>query len=293
MDNVLVLIASPHYRSLETALISKAHAVLQGAGNARNLSRHAVEIQFSGPPQDVEDLMRCALEGAEVDFAVVPSRNRRKKLLIADMDSTMIGQECIDELGKRAGAGEKIIAITERAMRGELNFEGAVRERVGLMEGLPEIEIQAVIENDLTYTPGGRTLVQTMRAHGAFTALVSGGFTQFTNHVAEVCGFNENRANALVIEDGVLTGMVREPILGRDAKVQAVNEYTAALGISPDDVIAVGDGANDLGMLELAGMGVALHAKPAVREAAGIRIDHSGLEALLFLQGYSAPEFSD
>ena len=205
----------------------------------------------------------------------------------------MIGQECIDELGKRAGFGEKIITITERAMRGELNFEGAVRERVGLMKGLPEGEIQAVIDNDLTFTTGGRALVQTMRAHGAYTALVSGGFVQFTNHVAQVLGFNDNRANELIIEDGVLVGTVREPILGRDAKVEAVKEYSKALSITPEDVIAVGDGANDLGMLSLAGMGVALHAKPAVREAAEIRIDHAGLEALLYLQGYSAREFSE
>ncbi len=291
MDNVLVLIASPHYPGLAPDIITKAQSLLPDAGSSRNLSSHATEIAFSGNQSGLEDALRDSLAGAQIDFAIVPATNRVKKILIADMDSTMIGQECIDELGKRAGLGEKIAAITTRAMRGELDFEGAVRERVGLMAGLAETEIQSVIDHDLTYTPGGRTLVQSMRANGAFTSLVSGGFTQFTAHVAGVCGFHENRANELIIENAALTGKVGEPILGQQAKVEALQEYCARLGADPADVIAVGDGANDLGMLSVAGMGVALHAKPAVREAAQIRIDHSGLDALLYLQGYSKDQF--
>ncbi|MGI9372136.1 MAG: phosphoserine phosphatase SerB [Hyphomicrobiales bacterium] len=292
MDNVLVLIASPKAQALSPHQISAAHAQLQNAGDAHALSAHAAEIPFSAPAEGVEDMTRAALGDAEIDIAVVRAQNRRKKILIADMDSTMIGQECIDELGKRAGVGDRIIEITTRAMRGELDFEGAVRERVGLMKGLQESAIQSVIDNDLTYTPGGRELVQTMRAHGAFTSLVSGGFTQFTDHVAGKIGFQDHRANILNIQNGALTGTVQEPILGRDAKVTALNEYAAAHNLTAADVIAVGDGANDLGMLDLAGMGVALHAKPAVREAAAIRIDHAGLEALLYLQGYHENEFS-
>ena len=292
MDNVLVLIASPNAQALSNHNIAAAHALLQNAGDARMLSAHAAEIPFAAPSQGVENLVRSALGDVEIDIAVVASENRRKKILIADMDSTMIGQECIDELGKRAGVGERIVEITTRAMRGELDFEGAVRERVGLMKGLSEDAIQAVIDNDLTYTPGGRTLVQTMRNHGAFTSLVSGGFTQFTEHVAAKIGFEDNRANVLNIQNGALSGTVEEPILGRDAKVEALYEYAAAHNASADDVIAVGDGANDLGMLGLAGMGVALHAKPAVREAAAIRIDYAGLDALLYLQGYHENEFS-
>lgn len=292
MDNVLVLIASPHKLELDRNLIATARSQLSSPGEVRMLSPHAAEVPFAGPLDGVEMEMRDLVADAQVDVAIVPAANRCKKILIADMDSTMIGQECIDELGKRAGLGDEIAAITTRAMRGELDFEDAVRERVGLMAGLAASEIQSVIKNDLTYTPGGRTLVQTMRANGAFTSLVSGGFTQFTDHVAEVCGFHENRANELLIEDNALLGAVAEPILGREAKVQALKEYCARFKLSPDDVIAVGDGANDLGMLSIAGMGVALHAKPAVREAAKIRIDHASLEALLYLQGYSQDQFS-
>jgi phosphoserine phosphatase len=292
MDNVLVLIASPHKLELDRNLIATARSQLSSPGEVRMLSPQAAEVPFAGPLDGVEMEIRDLVADAQVDVAIVPTANRCKKILIADMDSTMIGQECIDELGKRAGLGDEIAAITTRAMRGELDFEDAVRERVGLMAGLAASEIKSVIKNDLTYTPGGRTLVQTMRTNGAFTSLVSGGFTQFTKHVAEVCGFHENRANELLIEDNALLGAVAEPILGREAKVQALKEYCARFKLSPDDVIAVGDGANDLGMLSIAGMGVALHAKPAVREAAKIRIDHASLEALLYLQGYSQDQFS-
>jgi phosphoserine phosphatase len=231
------------------------------------------------------------LQERGVDLCIVPEAGRRKRLLLADMDSTMIGQECIDELADEAGVGAQVAAITARAMNGELGFEGALRERVAMLRGLPEGVIERVFTNRITLMPGGRTLVATMRAHGARAALVSGGFTAFTSRVARVLGFDEHRANTLEIADGLLTGTVAEPILGRAAKVQALQDITAQMGITTADVIAVGDGANDLGMLHLASFGVALHAKPAVQAECDLRINHGDLTALLYLQGYAAGEF--
>jgi len=207
------------------------------------------------------------------------------------MDSTMIRQECIDELADEAGVGAHVADITARAMNGELDFEAALRERVGLLAGLPETVIDRVISDRITLMPGGAVLLSTMRAAGAQTALVSGGFTAFTGRIAAMLGFYEHRANLLLVKDGKLTGKVAEPILGRAAKVQALQEISARIGITPAEAIAVGDGANDLGMLGLAGMGVALHAKPAVQSACDLRVNHGDLTALLYLQGYSAEEF--
>jgi phosphoserine phosphatase len=208
------------------------------------------------------------------------------------MDSTMIQQECIDELAEEAGVGDRVKEITARAMNGELDFEGALTERVGLLKGLPEGVIQQVIDSRITLMPGGPKLIATMKANGAYCALVSGGFTAFTAKIAATLGFDENRANTLIAEGGTLTGEVGRPILGREAKVQALEEITARLGLSEADVIAVGDGANDLGMLGRAGMGVALHAKPAVAAQCDIRINHGDLTSLLYLQGYSRAEFA-
>ncbi|MCK4712338.1 MAG: phosphoserine phosphatase SerB, partial [Marinosulfonomonas sp.] len=216
---------------------------------------------------------------------------RRKAMLLADMDSTMIQQECIDELAAEAGIGAHVAEITARAMNGELDFEDALVERVGLLKGLNSAVIETVLANRITLMPGGKVLVATMKANGAYAALVSGGFTAFTQMVAEKLGFDEARANTLLIEDGKLTGKVAMPILGRDAKVAALNEITARLGLTTDQVMAVGDGANDLGMLELAGAGVALHAKPSVAAECDIRINHGDLTALLYIQGYSQDEF--
>ena len=232
-----------------------------------------------------------SLQAMGIDLALVPASGRRKRLLLADMDSTMIHQECIDELAAEAGVGAHVAAITARAMNGELAFEGALRERVAALKGLPETVIEQVFANRITMMPGGRTLVATMRAHGARAALVSGGFTAFTARVAATLGFDEHRANTLQIADGHLTGTVAEPILGAAAKVQALEEITARLGVTPADAIAVGDGANDLGMLHAAGMGVALHAKPVVQAECDLRINHGDLTALLYLQGYSAGDF--
>ncbi len=226
-----------------------------------------------------------------IDLAVQPAVGRKKRMLIADMDSTMIQQECIDELADEAGVGPYVAGITARAMNGELEFDAALRARVGLLRGLEEAVIARVIRDRITLMPGGPALVATMRGHGGYAALVSGGFTAFTGAIAGVLGFDENRANTLLVEGGRLTGAVAEPILGRAAKVQALEEISARLGISPAEAVAVGDGANDLGMLGLAGMGVALHAKPSVQAECAVRVNHGDLTALLYLQGYRREEF--
>lgn len=250
----------------------------------------AADFEIPSVP-DTADSSWTALQGQGVDLAIQTSADRRKKMLLADMDSTMIQQECIDELAEVAGVGAQVKEITARAMNGELDFEGALIERVGLLRGLPDTVIGDVLASRITLMPGGSQLLATMKAHGAYAALVSGGFTAFTARVAGTLGFDENRANTLLSENGTLTGDVGRPILGREAKVTALEEITARLRISEADVLAVGDGANDLGMLQRAGAGVALHAKPSVQAQAKLRINHGDLTALLFLQGYSRSEF--
>ena len=251
----------------------------------------AAEFPISDVPANLWEVWQ-GLQGLCVDLVVQKAEGRRKRLLIADMDSTMIQQECIDELADEAGVGAHVAGITARAMNGELDFEEALRERVGLLAGLPEAVIADVIRDRITLMPGGPVLLATMKANGAYAALVSGGFTAFTAQIAGVLGFDENRANTLLVKDGKLTGGVADPILGKAAKVQALEEISARLGISPDQAIAVGDGANDLGMLGLAGAGVALHAKPSVQAQCDIRINHGDLTALLFIQGYTREEFA-
>lgn len=235
--------------------------------------------------------LRAALASEPVDIVVQPAEGRRKKILLADMDSTMIDQECIDELADEIGVKAYVAAITARSMNGEIAFEPALRERVALLKGLDTAVVDRIIANRLTLAAGGRALVRTMRANGAWTVLVSGGFDVFTSRIAAMLGFQENRANHLVEQNGRFTGMVAEPILGRAAKAEALLDIAARLGLTTADALAVGDGANDLDMIRLAGTGVALHAKPVVAEQARIRIDHSDLTALLYLQGYRREEF--
>jgi phosphoserine phosphatase len=223
---------------------------------------------------------------------VQPAALRRKKLFLADMDSTMIGQECIDELADFAGLKAHVAAITARAMRGEIEFESALRERVALLKGLPVGVVDEVLAKRITLTPGGRELVATMRARGAYTCLISGGFTLFTGAVAAMIGFQENRGNALKVEDGKLTGEVAEPILGRVAKLATLVELRESFDFDEIDTLVVGDGANDLDMIGHAGLGIAYHAKPAVAAAAAARIDYGDLTALLYAQGYKRDEFA-
>jgi phosphoserine phosphatase len=229
-----------------------------------------------------------------VDVVVQPAAGRRKRLLLADMDSTMIGQECLDELADFVGQKARVAAITERAMRGEMAFEPALQERVALLAGLSAGVVEEVIEKRITLTPGGRALVRTMAAHGAHTCLVSGGFTLFTAPIAAAIGFAENRGNRLDV-DGArrFTGRVQPPILGRDAKLATLVELRSALGLEKKETLVVGDGANDLLMISDAGLGVAYHAKPVVAAAAGARIDHCDLTALLYAQGYAASEICE
>ncbi len=277
--------------ALDPALV---HALRNawGGGDAIWLAPdEAAEFALEQVPDNQWDVWGD-LQKARVDLVVQPETGRRKKMLLADMDSTMICQECIDELAEVAGVGAHVKEITARAMNGELDFEGALIERVALLKGLDEGVIAQVLESRITYMPGGATLLATMKAHGAYCALVSGGFTAFTQAVAATLGFDENRANMLLVEGGVLLGDVARPILGREAKIQALEEISARLGIAEDDVLAVGDGANDLGMLGRAGSGVALHAKPSVAAECDIRINHGDLTALLYLQGYAQDEFA-
>jgi phosphoserine phosphatase len=242
-------------------------------------------------PAEAEAALRGLIGTAPIDLVVQDAETRRKQFLIADMDSTMIGQECIDELADVVGLKDEVSVITARAMNGEIAFEPALRERVALLKGLPVTVVDEVIAKRITLTSGGPELIATMKAKGFYTALVSGGFTVFTAKIAATLGFDENRANILIDENGVLTGEVAEPILGKQAKVDALLDIAARLALSPDDVIAVGDGANDLGMLGIAGSGVALHAKPVVAAQAKMRIDYGDLTALLYIQGYRKTDF--
>ena len=293
MTHVATLIGPSN--ALDASLLARVRAELPGAAEPQRLGPGAADIPFSlsgGLDQRAVTAHLRGVLNASLDVVVQPAANRRKKLFLADMDSTMIGQECIDELAAFAGLKEHVAAITERAMRGEIAFEPALRERVALLKGLPVTVIDEVLRDRISLTPGARALVATMRAHGAHAALVSGGFTLFTDRVAAMIGFDENRANKLTIVDGhKLAGTVAEPIFGRDGKRAALIELRDELGLAPHETMAVGDGANDLDMIAEAGLGVAYHAKPKVAEAAAARIDHNDLTALLYVQGYRSDEF--
>ena len=295
MTHVLTLIANPA-EGLDETVIGQAKDALPVAGEPNWLSpSEACDVSFApgdgSPSAHLQDTVRSAIGDIPVDIVIQPSQNRRKRLLVADMDSTLIGQECIDELADFAGLKPKIAEITERAMRGELEFEPALRERVALLIGLDESVLDIVFNDHISLNAGARILARTMSSGGATTVIVSGGFTYFTCRVAEAAGFQRDQANILEISEGKLTGRVTEPILGQQAKLDALCHHRETLGLSAAQTLAVGDGANDLAMLQEAGLGIAYHAKPIVAEKAHARIEYCDLTALLFAQGYSREEF--
>jgi phosphoserine phosphatase len=294
MSLVATLICNPANPALDSTIVDGALAILPSPGPAQWLFNEvAVDIPFTGSEDisGIENRLREARGDLPIDIVVQPQATRRKKLFLADMDSTMIGQECIDELADFGGLKAHVAGITERAMRGEIEFEPALRERVALLKDMPVSVVDEVLAKRITPTAGGRQLVMTMRKHGAYTCLISGGFTLFTKVVAARIGFQENRANELVVRDGKFTGEVKEPILGRAAKLTTLVELLESFDLDDIDTLVVGDGANDLGMIQHAGLGVAYHAKPAVAAAAAARIDHGDLTALLYAQGYRRDEF--
>jgi phosphoserine phosphatase len=265
-------------------------AVAAVAGTSPHWLAPGTACEFRIAEPGVIDVVRSALASAPVDANVVPLEHRRKRLLIADMDSTIIGCECIDEIADFAGIKPQIAAITERSMRGEIPFEGALRQRVALLKGLPQETLDQVYKQRVRLNDGARILVRTMAENGAVTALISGGFTYFTSRVAEAAGFFTQQANELIVENGKLAGAVREPILGREAKRDALLRLAREHKIDPKVTLAIGDGANDLAMIGEAGLGIAYRAKPVVAAAAHARLDHSDLTAALYLQGYRETE---
>ena len=296
MSSVLVatLVADPVKARLSEAAVNQAAQALGGVERRRWLDEGvAADLVFTGEIKAKRAALESALADEPVDVIVQPLAGRLKRLLVADMDSTLIGQECVDELAAKAGVGERVAAITERAMRGEIAFAPALRERVALLAGLPEGVIDEVLEDRVRLNPGARALARTMRANGAYVVIVSGGFRQFTRAIRERIGAHEDRANTLAIEGGRLTGKVAEPILGEGAKLGALREIAAGMGIALDETLAVGDGANDLPMLQAAGLGVAYRAKPKVAAGAGARVEYSDLTALLYAQGVARKDFVD
>ncbi len=289
MTMILTIVAARDSVSLTSATIQRVRDIAGGGAVTILSPEEAADIVC--PTEPDLDLVRSALGGAPIDVIASPAEGRRKRLLIADMDSTIITGETLDELAVYAGLGEKIAAITARAMNGELDFEDALRERVGMLKGL-SIDALERTWSDVRLTPGAMELVATMKSHGAFTALVSGGFTFFTSRVAAWVGFDLHRSNTLLEDGATLLGLVAEPIVGRSAKLATLRELAAQRGLGLAETLCVGDGANDLDMLLAAGLGVAFHAKPIVAAAARARVDHGNLRALLFAQGYPASAFA-
>ena len=285
MNHTLVLTAALG-NLYDDAVVAAAKVV----GGTPHWLSPGTACEFAVEDQKIVVPVRAALANHKVDANVVPTAHRKKRLLIADMDSTIIGCECIDEIADYAGVKPQIAAITERAMKGEIPFEKALRERVALLKGLPEATLERVLAERVRLNDGARILVRTMTEAGANTALISGGFTFFTERVAEKAGFATNKANELCVENGKLAGTVREPILGREAKLQSLVALAHEAGIDMAETLAIGDGANDLGMITTAGLGIAYRAKPIVAEAADARLDHSDLSAALYLQGYRETE---
>jgi len=291
MRRILTLIADPAGAPLDDASIERASSALRGLGVQVDAPdwlapAEACDLEFDGAPAaDAYAAVRAALDSAPIDIAVQAAAGRRKSILVADMDSTIVTTETLDELAAHAGLKDKVAAITARSMNGEADFEASLRERVAMLEGLSATALGAVASRTVL-TPGARTLVMTMRANGAYTVLVSGGFRYFTSRIGAVAGFDLDIANDLEIVDGRLTGRLAGPIIDRDAKLATLTRIVGERGLTMADSLAVGDGANDLGMLRAAGLGVGFRARPAVAAAADARIDHADLSALLYLQGY-------
>ena len=294
MNHILTLICNPHHTPLSSDMVSTAQGLLGRCGEPAWLDDGtACDITFGDiDPKIAEQSIRDHFAGVPMDVAVQRAENRRKRLLIADMDSTIVTGETLDELAEFAGCKEAVVNITRRAMNGEIDFAGALRERVALLKGLPADSLEKTYEL-IDLTPGAETLVRTMRTFGAKTMLVSGGFTYFTERVSRRVGFDGNKGNVLELSGGVLSGQVIDPILDKDSKLRSLQEFTTAFGLTADDTLAVGDGANDLPMIMAAGLGVAYHAKPVVAEQARTRIEHGDLTALLYLQGYRKSDFVD
>ncbi|WP_449256384.1 phosphoserine phosphatase SerB [Bosea sp. (in: a-proteobacteria)] len=289
---LVATLVSAHGQALvDEALLARLAGIVPDSRTATLDGAVAADLFADGTDaRKLEAEIRSALGGAAIDIVVQPAAGRRKALFLADMDSTMIGQECIDELAAYVGLKDLVAGITERAMRGEIAFEPALRERVALLKGVPLSVVDEIIRERITLTPGGAALVRTMRANGAYTALVSGGFTVFTGPIGAAIGFDEHRSNLLLAQDGVLTGEVADPILGKQAKRDSLVELRDRFALSPAQTLAIGDGANDLAMLGEAGLGVAYRAKPAVAAAAAARLEHADLTALLYAQGYTGDE---
>jgi len=289
---VATLLANPKAANLTPEIVQDARSALSGTVVHWLCNDTACEFELPTMPELWEPVWDH-LQKQQIDLAIQPAEGRRKSVLLADMDCTMIEQECIDELAAAAGVGERVAHITVRAMNGEMDFEDAVIERVGLLAGVPVSVVADVLATRITLTSGGKDLLATMKANGAYCALVSGGFVDFTSAIAAQLGFDEHRANTLLRDGDRLTGKAAKPILGREAKIEALNEIIQRLNLTAQDVMAVGDGANDLGMLHLAGSGVALHAKPMVAAECDLRLNHADLTGLLYLQGYKQSEFAD
>ncbi|HUN49655.1 MAG TPA: phosphoserine phosphatase SerB [Candidatus Sulfotelmatobacter sp.] len=299
MEHVLCLIGNPAGASLGETVVQQAHAALAAAGAETASTADwldpgiACDLGFDGlAPATAVESVRQALADAPVDIVALPTRGRRKKLLVADMDSTIITVECIDELADFVGLKREVAAITERAMRGEIDFKAALRERAAMLAGMDEAVLHRVFEERVRLTPGARRLVMTMRADGAYTVLVSGGFSFFTSRVHQAAGFHRDHANILEVAGGKLTGRVVEPILDAGVKLATLRESAARRNLTLHETLAVGDGANDLPMIEAAGLGVAYRAKPKVAAGAAARIEHGDLTALLYLQGYRRRDFA-
>ncbi|MEM6383987.1 MAG: phosphoserine phosphatase SerB [Pseudomonadota bacterium] len=296
MTHICTLIAARASQALTHETLTQASQAIGGDVQTQELaSLSAYDLAFT--PSGDEHLANArqrvgeALRHLPVDVAIQPASHRRKALFLADMDSTMIEQECIDELAAEINIKDHIAGITERAMRGEIAFEPALRERVALLKGIPESAIDRVFDARIRLTRGAETLIATMRAHGTYCVLVSGGFTHFTKKVAKVLGFDAHHANSLIVGDGVLTGEVAEPILGKEAKQQTLEAYAAQRGVDLQDTMAIGDGANDLAMIGASGLGVAFRAKPAVRAQADVALNYADLTGALYLQGYRDADF--